>query len=330
MSLKRFVLGLFGRKLSQKKDKKQPSITIIQPESFAPKSRDEEILSHGLVLGEIVLLSWISRNKINRKIPGYFKYRYLLDIGISMEKLMREGFKGSGTSRDSLTPKAHEVLREYDYIPDNKDCREWMLRTIEYVASKDYRPTKEEIADALFKEDLQERIELASRSRDQKFYIEQLKREIKESVFIKESEKKDLIERFRLEARTVVLSDDYLTEREKISLGLNDRLKIHRDMISITTERAISTYGNPGLALSYMVSRCEMLERIKIDQERMKNIGIERFRVGVINRGNACDWCLSIDKDETFSVKHNFIKDVINNCHCIHGGQLMLFSVMPL
>lgn len=329
MSVKGFILGLFDRKPSQKKDKRRSSIAVIHPESFISDSKDEDVLSHGLVLGEIVLLSWIDKNKTNRKIPGYFKYEHLLDVDESMEKLAREGFKKDGTSRDSLTPKAYEVLEEYDYIPNNKNCREWMLRAIEYIASKDYKPTKEEITDILFEEDLQKRIEFASSNGDQEFYLKHLKREIKDSRFIKNSEKKGLIERFRLDARMIVLSDDYLTEREKDSLGLNVRLRIHREILGIATEEAILTYGDPMLVLSYLMSRCEMLERIKIDQKRMESIGIKEFRARVANDGEACDWCLSVDKDKIFSIKHNFVKEVVSNCHCMYGGQLMLSSITP-
>lgn len=106
MGLLKRVRNLFGR---------APTKASLNPRTIPEPLR---LLEHNLRLGDVVLLWWIANPKVNHdKVPGYFHYKYGIEVSQEIIKLTRSGYIKNGM----VTEKGNITINKYsDIIYDHR------------------------------------------------------------------------------------------------------------------------------------------------------------------------------------------------------------------
>ena len=136
-------------------------------------------------------------------------------------------------------------------------------------------------------------------------------------------EKKDLILKHIKNEINLNVSNYYLSKEEKEKLGLNERLKISKELIDIFNLAEIKEQ-NPKELLHELNLRITHKISMLRDLRNCKNAEINEIKLLSMGDERTCKWCLDIEKEIIDITKIDLIKLIDDNCTCKYNRSTII------
>lgn len=136
-------------------------------------------------------------------------------------------------------------------------------------------------------------------------------------------EKKDILLKHIKDEVNLNKSDNLLTKEEKNRIGVNVRLKITKELLSIFDTSKLKEQ-NPKELLQDLYFRINS-KIMKIEEiKRIKEADITKVKLSSSGDGATCKWCLSMDNKTIDITKTDLIELIENNCDCDYNRSSIL------